>query len=695
MGLQATNAGIDFQQRVSAFMMILMEFEIDVSKVLGISSVNDKIVKINFEDCESIDDLVLTLESCKKIYFQMKRTISLSDDSGSEFYKVCKQFVFQHEKEGTVDLAYILMTRSEASGGIVQKLRRVLDGIRLSRSFDFIETLNKEEKDAFYKFSSNIKDIYKKDYKESITDEKLLKLCMKTYVETLDIEGGEAFEKTVFLMLYDKLQIDPNLFWNGLIARAIEYGANRRCVSRESLNQFFDNYKSMPSDKNKVELKNVVEEWKRDFQEEDIRFDYVVCKPTKKTQEEFHMDSKTILVIEMYRFLESERKEGRRYVSPNMLYLKSGMELILLFRCSTQSRCEKFLETLNKKEEFEIIIMPAKKEEIKCTAAETMHKSLIVKSLDSSRGCNCINCGKAITDKTAYLIEIDNDEASNIAGIVHKECARPVDRVIGECFLQIKDELVSLHRFDVNRWIELCMNGKTAWNAMSLISNDKRVMVVNNFDVFEDGNYCVCNILENGNKHYITKRGKIERFGKAEAVKWMNRYKKDISKVKKENNSLGYTADTMTFGTYQQCLINLPNEKFIECIDASIEPYNQIIASIYNNSDTYYAPLIYFSIDGKPLILSNGVFPLISDPFKVANCLDNWRKIGNVIDDYELCIIERDDDFILKISSLISMRIRPVVDGIFLPSQELASGVPIFLEWELEASEKGIKVTEI
>ena len=70
MGLQATNAGIDFQQRVSAFMMILMEFEIDVSKVLGISSVNDKIVKINFEDCESIDDLVLTLESCKKYIFK-------------------------------------------------------------------------------------------------------------------------------------------------------------------------------------------------------------------------------------------------------------------------------------------------------------------------------------------------------------------------------------------------------------------------------------------------------------------------------------------------------------------------------------------------------------------------------------------------------------------------------------------------
>lgn len=32
MGLQATNAGIDFQQRVSAYMMILMEFTVAVLK---------------------------------------------------------------------------------------------------------------------------------------------------------------------------------------------------------------------------------------------------------------------------------------------------------------------------------------------------------------------------------------------------------------------------------------------------------------------------------------------------------------------------------------------------------------------------------------------------------------------------------------------------------------------------------------
>lgn len=36
MVIQPTNAGSDFQQRVSALMMILIEFEIDINVILSI-----------------------------------------------------------------------------------------------------------------------------------------------------------------------------------------------------------------------------------------------------------------------------------------------------------------------------------------------------------------------------------------------------------------------------------------------------------------------------------------------------------------------------------------------------------------------------------------------------------------------------------------------------------------------------------
>lgn len=195
MGLQATNAGIDFQQRVSAYMMILMEFDMDISLALQVNKSNT-IKEINFEDCESIDDLVITLDSGKKIYFQMKRTISLSDDSESEFFCVCEQFVNQFLKQNENDLAYILVTRTESSKAISVKLKRILEGIRLANSLSVIEKLYQEERKIFDKVSSNIKTIYKKYTHEDISEDILLKIFLRMYVELFDIENGEEYEKT-------------------------------------------------------------------------------------------------------------------------------------------------------------------------------------------------------------------------------------------------------------------------------------------------------------------------------------------------------------------------------------------------------------------------------------------------------------------------------------------------------------------
>lgn len=695
MGLQATNAGIDFQQRVSAFMMILMEFGIDVSKVLRIDNANEKIEKIDFEACESIDDLVLTLESGKRIFFQMKRTISLSDDSGSEFYKVCKQFVEQNIKNRTSDIAYVLMTRSEASNIVVHKLRRVLDGVRLSQSFDFISSLNADEKIAFEKFSSNVKKIFKELTGETISEHALLALCLKTYVETLDIETGESFEKNIFLMLYGKLQIDPVTFWEGLIARAVDYGAKRRSVSAESLKSFFDNYKKKPKTEKKISAIDAISEWKRELSERDIRFDNVVCRPNEKTQKEFNMGTNTILVVELYRFDESE-KRNYRYVSPNMLFLQNGMELEVLYRSSTKERCVEYLNTQSLEDNTEIILMPANKSGDGPTAVETMHTSLILKSFEeNSRTCNCINCGKAITDKKAYLVEIDNSEASCIAGLAHIECPRPIDRIIGASFLKISDEMLGLNKFDINKWIKLASKGKTAWESMKYLNAPSKIMVVNDFDVFEDGNYCICNRLDNGDKHYITKRGKIDRFGKKMAEKILSDFIIQMEKEHKAGGCLGYSSESMSFCSDKQCKEEFPAEGFLKIVDTSIEPYNKIIASIYNDSYTFYAPIIYYSIDGEPLILNNGIFPLVSDPLLASMCLDNWKNHGNEINDFEMCIIENDNEFILKISRLIMQRIRPFVNPMIVADDKMPLGIPIYMQWEIEAQAKNVPIIDL
>lgn len=231
MGLQATNAGIDFQQRVSAYMMLLMEFDMDISLALQLNR-NGKIAGLNFEAFESIDDLVITLDSEKKIYFQMKRTISLSDSATSEFYGVCEQFVKQYLKQNKNDIAYIIATRSESSKAITVKLKRILDGIRLANNLQVIKDLNQEERNVFDKICDNIKRIYQDLKKEDITEECLLNILLRTFVEIFDIENGEEYEKSIKLILFNLISVDVELFWRTLISKAVEYGANRRYLSK-------------------------------------------------------------------------------------------------------------------------------------------------------------------------------------------------------------------------------------------------------------------------------------------------------------------------------------------------------------------------------------------------------------------------------------------------------------------------------
>ena len=82
-------------------------------------------------------------------------------------------------------------------------------------------------------------------------------------------------------------------------------------------------------------------------------------------------------------------------------------------------------------------------------------------------------------------------------------------------------------------------------------------------------------------------------------------------------------------------------------------------------AETYYAPIIYLSVEGEPYILPNGVFPMITKPFDLPQYIKNWERMGVTVPDYEVCIIKDDNEFILKMISLISNGILPAANSMF------------------------------
>lgn len=686
MGLQATNAGIDFQQRVSAFMMILMEFEIDISMVLQLN-LKEKIIELNFEACENIDDLVMTLESGKKIYFQMKRTISLSESKDSEFYGVCTQFVKQYLTQNSSDLAYILCTRSESSSAITVKLKRILEGIRLARDFKIISDLNKEEKIIFDKMCNNIKKIYKNIKQQDIPNHQLLELILHMYVEIFDVECGEEYEKNIKLILFNKVHVDVELFWRALIAKAINYGANRRCVSKDDLKTQFDIYISDNQVYENTSEQFFTHTWANDVKDLEVKLDYVVAVPTEVTKQEMDLKENTVFAFELYRFDDSERKKSLMYELTNIIRLENGAEFHVLFRCSTQDRFHKFIEEelsqiINNR--YELVYCPVKKL-YDDTEVELLHKEILIKSLESQKECKCINCGKAIFEDDAYIIEIDNQECTNTAGMVHKMCVRPIDRIIGEIKIPKIGDYAYLKNFDISTWSKLIRKGKQAWGSIDSINSKCSPMFIDTDEVFHDGNYCVCNILKNGDKRYTTNRGVIDRLSKREAKELQQGFNDSFKKGRDANNPVGYSSKSFAYGSYEQLIEQIGDkESFIECVEAKVELYNEVIAKIYNDCETFYAPIIYLAIEGEPLVLPNYCFPMITNPFDLEKYLDNWSKMEINISDYEVCIIKDDNEFILKMISLITNNVRPVVNGLFSSNGKPLRGIMMHLMLELK-----------
>lgn len=89
-------------------------------------------------------------------------------------------------------------------------------------------------------------------------------------------------------------------------------------------------------------------------------------------------------------------------------------------------------------------------------------------------------------------------------------------------------------------------------------------------------------------------------------------------------------------------------------------------------------------IEGDPFILPNGVFPMITNPFELPKYIKNWEKMGIEMPDYEVCIIKDDNEFILKMISLINNGILPVANGMFAPNKNMIRGTHIHLMWEVE-----------
>src|SRR6266480_4701625 len=123
MGGSATNVGIEYQQRISAVVLLATYLQLDLA--LFLQATTKLLPKtVAFETSDAVDDLRIDCESGDTLYLQIKRTISLSEQPESEFVKSVRQFArvfLGTPNTNRESLHLVLVTTPKASNKIVEE----------------------------------------------------------------------------------------------------------------------------------------------------------------------------------------------------------------------------------------------------------------------------------------------------------------------------------------------------------------------------------------------------------------------------------------------------------------------------------------------------------------------------------------------------------------------------------------------
>ncbi|RZJ92497.1 MAG: hypothetical protein EOO20_01640 [Chryseobacterium sp.] len=284
----------------------------------------------------------------------------------------------------------------------------------------------------------------------------------------------------------------------------------------------------------------------------------------------------------------------------------------------------------------------------------------------------CLHCGKMISTNDSFSVEIDEEGLRPNVGNVHKECLRPVDRMIGRAVMpDVKP--THLINFDYMKWFDLLKTGQGFISGALKTSGKHAGAVIswNREHNFNIGEYCIKMHLVDGSSSYVKVGKEIQRFTTGEIDK-------EVEKMNSLAGIFGLLSDTKLFGDVEY----LDSIKNTEEIVIPIENYSKVRYSNQldindPNLSNDYAPLgMLQGVDGKIISFGN-IVPLITDPLKFDQLFENWKSAGYIEEPCILQILEKDNEVDFYLIGFFDDDMIPVLDPQFTPDKKLIEGLSI------------------
>jgi len=671
-----TNAGIEYQQRVSSLLLTYQYGELDISNLVG-SNRAGHIVETRFETDSPIDDIAVLCGEGWGVELQVKRSLSLSQAPDSDFVKVLLQFVKRFANDRKAQTLFALVTTSDTSAKIRYELRKILESVRLNDSGFSKNPLNKSESETFKVFSRLFEEIFfqvtgRKPNANDFTD-----FSKRMFVAIIDVEPGMPLENAALMILKERGFAHPELVWSLLIKNSLHYATERMSISRDGLVSLLKDFKATTSASANAKPD-------RSVLIEQLKSASVACGKEVLVVKSFDSNS-DYMVLELFRFDEGGQKKV--LFRGNQLILGKGdIKCDVVFRCATMTGVKRFFELEGDRfSDARIVIMPANGiDDVEFSAEAKLYGAYCEQLAEANPNPEkCLHCGKDALHGDFPLVEVDESGLEPAVGTIHPECRRPLDRVLGLTLIENEPGKRLPDGFDLSAWIKASERGQGLMNSFRarLIPRDRNVAIAWSSDSEYDADYrfCVKFALANGSEKYSFERGKILRVPRAQAELQVKEFMEGIDRQRQANDPLCFTSKSFIFGTYSLLLQTKPDdEEIVEIVSAEVAPYTELLSKIHDTCENYYAPMgLARDIASESPLCFFGLVPLISNPLRFGEFEKNWCDAGLGCDPLTLKVIKDDRDFDAWMRMIFDDGLVPVVDPIFDKNQNLVSGFVI------------------
>lgn len=672
-GGAATNAGIDFQQRVAAFFLSFALTSQDLSSFFAYPHQLVP-VTVRFEADTPIDDLVVVSQSSDFHFIQAKRSLSLSPADTSDFASVVSQFVRQYLDGSTATQTFWLVVGSGTSQRIKTQLKGQLDGLRLNPSAEIDNPCSKEERETLNTFRNLFRKFYADGTGSSASDEEFVKFARGCHVLELGVEPTQGHESVALIVLRQIANVPEQLLWAELIRRSLAMAKSRQSITAEALRMQCVQYLAS-SDTRAAET----------LVDEELRLTLVSSGPLPAGKDVVLLSGwpkqGELSIVELFRFDDACQKK--------LTFGDFGLRMrnieetpVVLCRYATMSGLERDFERFKGLvKDQKVLMIPARgSEDVELEPCVSTHAKKLGRMLQEREHLlRCLHCGMPISDHEADCVELDDEQTTQAVGLVHRSCLRAVDRVVGRAEVPFFQGREFLKGFDFETWLRAVPRGQRLFRGLAEgVPNQRRQLKIawGGKHGKKHGRYCVQHVLADGAVRHTTTRGFIDRYSQLEAEEFAANLNRHIAESREAGDPIGYTSDRWAYGPYTHVAPTMVDgEHFVACEVAEAITYTEHIARLYQPMGDYYAPLMIFrhSESGGLLMIGDAVL-IATNPFRVERLFENWKTTVGDVSEYEIEVLESDFAFDEFMSQLERDMKFVLVDPIFDSALKLLSG---------------------